>query len=100
MWVPVYDSWYQVQIHLLISITVKNLMEKIKKNARDPFFYICARLGVISVSLLGMWLVFRSYTPIPAAAEMAGMVLGWAMVFLIIASIWGCLYIIHLVIRT
>lgn len=74
-------------------------MKKIKKKERDPYFYICVLLWAISFSLLGIWLVFRSYTPIPAAAEVAGMVLGWAMVLLIIASIWGCLYIIHLFIR-
>jgi hypothetical protein len=74
-------------------------MTKIKKSGRDPVFYICVILWAVSFSLLGLWLVFRSYTPIPAAAEVAGMVLGWAMVLLIIASIWGCYYIIHLFIR-
>lgn len=74
-------------------------MEPIKKNARDPFFYICVLLWAVSLSLLGLWLVMRSYTPIPAAAELAGAVLGWTMVLLIIASISGCIYILRLMLR-
>jgi hypothetical protein len=74
-------------------------MAKIKNTRRDLFFYISVLLWAVSFSLLGMWLAFRSYTPVPAAVQMAGTVLSWAMVLLVIASIWGCLYIIHLIIR-
>jgi hypothetical protein len=74
-------------------------MVQIKKNGRDLFFYICVLLWIGSFSLLGLWLVMRSYTPIPAAAELAGAVLGWTMVLLIIASISGCIYILRLMLR-
>jgi len=74
-------------------------MTKVKETRRNLFFYIIFILWAISFSLLGLWLVFRSYTPIPAAAEVAGMVLFWAMVLLIISSAVGCLYIIYLFIR-
>jgi hypothetical protein len=74
-------------------------METIKKNRRDLFFYIIVLTWAVFFSLLGFWLVTRFYTPIPAAAQMAGIVLSWAMILLIIASILVCLYIIRLFIR-
>lgn len=75
-------------------------MSNVKKNENDLFFYICILLWALSISFFGLWLAFRSYTPIPAAASMAALVLNGAMVLLIAASIWGCIYIIHLITRT
>jgi hypothetical protein len=74
-------------------------MVKIKKDERDLFFYILVLLWAASFSLVGLWLVFRSYTPVPASAEVADFVLGWAMIVLIIASISGCLFVIRLFFR-
>ncbi len=74
-------------------------MARIKKKERDLFLTVIVLLWALTFSLFALGLVFRSYAPIPASAEMAGIVLGWAMVLLIIASILVCLYIVRLFYR-
>ena len=74
-------------------------MERIKKRERDLFLYVIILLWGLTFSLFVLWLVFRSYAPIPASAQIAGLVLTWAMVLMIIASILACLYIIRIFYR-
>ncbi|HVP94746.1 MAG TPA: hypothetical protein VMS89_06180 [Methanoregulaceae archaeon] len=66
----------------------------------DRFLTILVLLWVLSIGLVGIGILFRSYTPVPASAMIAGTVQTLAMVMLIIASIAGCIYVALLIHRS
>ena len=68
------------------------------KQKTDIFLHILV-LWIVSLFLLGIGILFRSYTPVPASALIAGGVQTLAMVMLIVASIAGCIYIALLIHR-
>ncbi len=70
-----------------------------EKKESGVFLTILVYLWVVSLFLLGIGILFRSYTPVPASAIIAGSVQTLAMVMLIIASIAGCIYVANLIHR-
>jgi hypothetical protein len=68
-----------------------------KKQENDVFLTALIVFWIISLCLMGIGLLFTSYTPVPASAQIAGSVQTLAMVMLIIASIAGCIYIAFLI---
>ena len=74
-------------------------MTRRKKQENDVFLSVLVVIWVISLCLMGIGLLFTSYTPVPASAQIAGSVQTLAMVMLILASIAGCIYIAHLIHR-
>jgi polyferredoxin len=74
-------------------------MTKKEKKESNLVFNILILLWVLSFFLLGVWFLFRSYTPVPASAEIADTVQILAMVLFIVASIAGCIYIVRLMVR-
>jgi hypothetical protein len=76
-----------------------NMMTVREKQKTDVFLHILAILWIVSLFLLGIGILFRSYTPVPASALIAAGVQTFAMVMLIVASIAGCIYIALLIHR-
>jgi hypothetical protein len=76
-----------------------NMMTVREKQKTDIFLHILAMLWIVSLFLLGIGILFQSYTPVPASALIAGGVQTLAMVMLIVASIAGCIYIALLIHR-
>lgn len=70
-----------------------------EKQKNDVFLHILAMLWIVALFLLGIGILFRSYTPVPASALIAGSVQTLAMVMLIVASVAGCIYIALLIHR-
>ena len=70
-----------------------------EKQGHDVFLTALVFLWVISLCLLGIGLLFRSYTPVPASVRIAGTVQTMALVMMIVASITGCIYIARLIHR-
>ncbi|HTY15172.1 MAG TPA: hypothetical protein VMC42_05645 [Methanoregulaceae archaeon] len=70
-----------------------------KKQENDVFLSVLVVFWVISLFLIGISLLFRSYTPVQASVQVAGSVQTLAMVMLIVASIAGCIYIARLIHR-
>jgi hypothetical protein len=70
-----------------------------EKPKTDVFLHILAMLWIVALFLLGIGILFRSYTPVPASALIAGSVQTLAMVMLIVASVAGCIYIALLIHR-
>ncbi len=69
------------------------------KQENDIFLRALVVFWVVSLFLMGIGLLFTSYTPVQASAQIAGFVQTLGMVMLIVASIAGCIYIAHLIHR-
>jgi hypothetical protein len=68
-----------------------------KKQENDIFLSVLVVFWIISLCLVGIGLLFTSYTPVPASAQIAGFIQTSGMVMLIVASIAGCIYIARLI---